>query len=85
MVSEFEEGEVYRNEALDYDIMILGIRSTFNTYNTYSILKIDRETQESMSPDTIKIHDLELNAWEKVKYVEDSRADKRVDETTKKS
>ena len=66
MVTEFLEGEVYRNSKLEQDIMVYGVGSEDDEEVILAIGYIDRESEEMTAPGEITIKRVDFKDWEAV-------------------
>lgn len=68
MITEFIEGEVYRNEELDYDVMVYGIFEETDTEVTMAIVRVDRENHTGYEPGEIVVNKEDYGNWSTVEY-----------------
>lgn len=66
MVTEFEEGETYKNDKYDQYVQILGIGYEDDNEIVAAILWVDPETIETTSGDELVIPKAEFKDWSKV-------------------
>ena len=67
-ITEFEEGETYRNAKLPHDIMVLGIAKSTKTQYVLAVLLVDRESQETTMGTEITVAKADLGDWAVVEY-----------------
>lgn len=66
MVTDFVEGETYRNKSMDKDIMVFAIGKKTADDVTLAVGYVDRESYEMTNNGELTVKNSDLKDWEEV-------------------